>query len=65
MKFNFEDYKKFCAKRNLKEGYYTSLALFKKTCEMQKELRLIERHLNKLKSISVKTSVENLVGGGF
>lgn len=63
MKFILEDYKVYCKKNNLKEGYYTSLAQFKKAVQAEKELKLIKRHLNNLSKIASKDSTELLLGG--
>ena len=62
MKFNFEDYKKYCSENNLKENLFTSLAQFKKTVETEKETKLIVRHLNKLLKLSQKSDMQILGG---
>ena len=62
MKFNFEDYKKYCSENNLKENLFTSLAQFKKAVETEKEKKLIIRHINKLFNLTQKSDIQILGG---
>lgn len=62
MKLTFEDYKQYCKENNLIENHYTSLAKFVKEVKMQKEVRLINRHLDKLEKIRKQDELSFLGG---
>lgn len=62
MKFNFEDYKKYCKKHNLSESNYTSLAMFKHKLQLDKELSLILRHVKKFEKLNNQNAIECLMG---
>lgn len=62
MKLNFTEYKNFCKENKIKEDRLESLAKFKRMKLIEREERLIIKHVNNLNKLREETSFDLVMG---